>query len=346
MYIKFMNDQNKNVYISFWLMLITSLVGLMIIVGGLTRLTDSGLSITRWDLISGILPPLSLNDWEGAFSLYKKIPEFKLLNSSMTIDEFKTIYLWEYAHRLLGRILGIFYIIPLIYFTLKKSLKKKLLFNFYMIFFLIFFQGIIGWYMVKSGLTERTDVSHYRLSLHLTLAFIIFICLLWNFLKYTNSFDLTNKRKISYKLPSVFLFFLLIQVCIGALVSGLDGSKIYQTWPLMNESYFPDDSEISDLFRKNVFSIPSLVQFLHRNIAYFIFAFFLVISFIVLKNEDFSHLRKLVIITLILLILQIFLGILTVLTGAQIILASMHQIGSILLITTSLILVFKNSRIN
>ena len=346
MYIKFMNDQNKNVYICFWLMLIISLVGLMIIVGGLTRLTDSGLSITRWDLISGILPPLSINDWKEAFSLYKEIPEFKLLNSTMTIEEFKTIYLWEYAHRLLGRILGIFYIIPLIYFTLKKSLEKKLLFNFYLIFFLIFFQGLIGWYMVKSGLTERTDVSHYRLSLHLTLAFIIFMCLLWNFLKYTNKLDLTNKRKISYNLPSVFLFCLLIQVCIGALVSGLDGGKIYQTWPLMNESYFPDDSEISDLFRKNAFSIPSLVQFMHRNIAYFIFAFFLVISFIVLKNEDFSHLRKLVIITLILLILQIFLGILTVLSGAQIILASMHQIGSILLITTSLILVFKNSRIN
>ena len=135
-------------------------------------------------------------------------------------------------------------------------------------------------------------------------------------------------------------------MCFGALVSGLDGGKIYQTWPLMNESYFPDDSELSDLFRKNVFSIPSLVQFMHRNIAYFIFAFFLVISFIVLKNEDFSHLRKPVIITLILLILQIFLGILTILSGAQIILASMHQIGSILLITTTLILVFKNSRIS
>ncbi len=346
MYIKIMTVENKNTYISVWLLLITFLVALMIVVGGITRLTDSGLSITSWDLISGILPPLTPESWERSFSLYKEIPEFKLLNSTMTVEEFKTIYLWEYAHRLLGRILGIFYISPLIYFTLIKSLEKKLLLNFYLIFFLIFFQGLIGWYMVKSGLTERIDVSHYRLSLHLTLAFIIFICLLWNFLKYTNSFDLTNKRKISYNLPSVFLFFLLIQVCIGALVSGLDGGKIYQTWPLMNESYFPDDSEISDLFRKNAFSIPSLGQFMHRNIAYFIFAFFLVISFIVLKNEDFSHLRKLVIITLILLILQIFLGILTVLSDAQIILASIHHIGSILLIKSSLILVFKNSRIN
>ena len=119
MYINFMIEENKNIYITYWLLLITLLVALMIIVGGLTRLTDSGLSITRWDLDSGILPPLSLNDWEKSFSLYKKIPEYNLLNSSMTLDEFKNIYWWEYIHRLLGRIVGLFYLIPLIYFSYK-----------------------------------------------------------------------------------------------------------------------------------------------------------------------------------------------------------------------------------
>ena len=123
MYINFMIEENKNIYISYWLLLITILVALMIVVGGLTRLTDSGLSITRWDLIIGILPPLSLKDWEFSFSLYKEIPEYKLLNSSMTLEEFKVIYWWEYAHRLLGRVIGIFYLAPLIYFTFNKLIK-------------------------------------------------------------------------------------------------------------------------------------------------------------------------------------------------------------------------------
>ena len=127
MYINFMIEENKNAYISYWLLLITLLVALMIIVGGLTRLTDSGLSITKWDLFSGILPPLSLNDWEKSFLLYKKIPEYSLLNSSMTLDEFKNIYWWEYIHRLLGRIVGLLYFIPLLYFTYKKLIKKKII---------------------------------------------------------------------------------------------------------------------------------------------------------------------------------------------------------------------------
>ena len=125
MYINFMTVENKNVYISYWLLLITFLVALMIIVGGLTRLTNSGLSITRWDLISGILPPLSLNDWEKSFMFYKQIPEYKLLNSTMTLEQFKTIYWWEYIHRLLGRLIGLFYLLPLFYFTFKKIIKKN-----------------------------------------------------------------------------------------------------------------------------------------------------------------------------------------------------------------------------
>ena len=151
-----MTDENKNIYISFWLLLTTILVVLMIIIGGLTRLTDSGLSITQWELFSGIFPPFNLYDWNQLFSLYQLTTEYKLLNSSMNLEEFKIIYWWEYVHRLLGRIFGLFYIIPLIYFTYQKKLNKKSLLFFYLIFFLIFFQGLIGWYMVKSGLSERT----------------------------------------------------------------------------------------------------------------------------------------------------------------------------------------------
>jgi len=346
MYINLMIKKNINTYISYWLLLITFLVTLMIIVGGLTRLTDSGLSITKWDLFSGIIPPLSLNAWENTFALYKQIPEYKVLNSSMTLDQFKVIYWWEYIHRLLGRMVGLFYLIPLLYFTYKKILRKDLLISFYLILFLICFQGFIGWYMVKSGLSERTDVSHYRLSLHLTLAFIIFILLFWNYLKYKNQQIFIHNKKLPSYLPIFFIFCVLVQMSVGGFVSGLDAGQIYQSWPLMNHNYFPDDSNLEDLFSMKTFETPSIVQFIHRNIAYFIILLFGYIATIVYMNEDFIYLRKIALLVFISLFLQTFLGILTVLSGAQIILASMHQIGSVFLITTSLILVFKNSKIN
>jgi len=338
--------KNKDIYISYWLLLITFLVALMIFVGGLTRLTDSGLSITRWNLISGILPPLSLNDWEKSFSLYKQIPEYKLINFSMTLEQFKTIYWWEYIHRLLGRFVGLFYLIPLLYFTFKKVIKKNSLISLYLILFLIFIQGFIGWHMVESGLSERVDVSHYRLSLHLTLAFVIFILLLWNYFKYKNQQTFIRNKKLPTYLLIFFTFCILVQISIGAFVSGLDAGQIYQSWPLMNHGYFPDDSNPKDLFSMKAFDTPSIVQFVHRNVAYFIIILFSFIAIIIYRNNDFIYLRSAVLLVFIFLFLQTLLGILTVLSGAQIILASMHQIGSIFLITTSLILVFKNSRIN
>ncbi len=344
MYINLMSDENKNIYISFWLLFSSLLVALMIIVGGLTRLTDSGLSITRWDLFIGIFPPLSLTDWKHLFSLYQQTPEYKLINASMTLDQFKIIYLWEYIHRLLGRILGLFYIIPLIYFTYTKKIKKNSLTYCYLIFFLIFFQGVIGWYMVMSGLSERTDVSHYRLATHLTLAFIIFVSLFWNYLKYINHTDLSFYKKLPFNLPIFFISCIFLQITIGAFVSGLDAGQIYQSWPLMNKSYFPDDSNLKDLFSLNSFATPSLVQFIHRNLAYLIILIFLIIGTAIFRNNDFIYMRKTILLVFVSLSLQIILGILTVLTGAQIVLASMHQIGSIILVTTSLILVFKNSK--
>ena len=251
MYINLMLEENKNNSIIRWLLLITLLVALMIVIGGLTRLTDSGLSITNWDLFSGILPPFTFNSWENYFSLYKKIPEFYLENPDMTLAEFKVIFWWEYIHRLLGRIIGLFYIIPLIYFTIKKKIKKETLISLYAILFLICIQGFIGWYMVSSGLTDRTDVSHYRLSVHLTLAFIIFILLLWNYLKYKYNDPYTQNLKIPKYLPLLLLFTILVQISAGALVSGLDAGQIYQSWPLMNSTYYPDDSDIKTFF-KNV----------------------------------------------------------------------------------------------
>ena len=341
-----LNKNQNNKFISLWLLLITFLVALIIIIGGLTRLTDSGLSITKWDLFTGILPPVSSDDWEKFFFLYKKIPEYKLINSSMSLDQFKIIYWWEYVHRLLGRAIGLLFMLPLIYLTFKKKLSKKNLFSFYFILFLMLLQGFVGWYMVKSGLVDRIDVSQYRLSLHLTLAIIIFCILFWNYLKNISQNNFESNVKISFYLPVIFLIILILQISLGAFVSGLDAGQIYQSWPLMNQNYFPDDSMFSDLFSLKIFETPSLAQFIHRNVAYIMLVFFLVILFIVFKNDDLAYLRKSAILVFLFLLLQLFLGILTIIFGAQIFFASMHQLGSIILLASTLILVFKNSRIN
>jgi len=333
-----MNEDNKNIYISAWLLLITFLVSLMIIVGGLTRLTDSGLSITKWQLFSGFLPPLNNADWEDYFNLYKEIPEFKIQKYSMTMYEFKIIFWWEWTHRFLGRLIGICFLLPLIYFTIKLGIKS--LKSLYLIFFLICFQGFIGWYMVASGLVNRVDVSHYRLSLHLLIAFFILSLILWDYLKLKN-IDLSH-RKLKFYLPLVFLILVFCQIMVGAFVSGMDAGTIYNSWPLMGSSYFPDDNEFINMFTLSAFSEPSLVQFFHRNLAYVIFIYYIILVYKIYINNLIRYFRPIKIIGLI-LIIQIILGIFTLLYGAQIYLASMHQITSIFLVSSSLYFLYLNS---
>tara|TARA_B100000029_G_scaffold489144_1_gene546583 strand:+ start:119 stop:1135 length:1017 start_codon:yes stop_codon:yes gene_type:complete len=338
MYIE--NNITKN-QMSFWLALMYWIISLMIFIGGLTRLTDSGLSITQWELFSGFLPPLNNEKWIHYFDQYKTIPEFILQNYSMTLSEFKVIFWWEWIHRFLGRLFGITYLIPLIFFTFKLGFKK--LINHYFIFFLICFQGFIGWYMVSSGLIDRVDVSHFRLSIHLIMAFFILSLILWNYLKLNTNSE--NHPKLNILFPYFFLFLIFLQIIIGAFVSGMDAGKIYNTWPLMGSSYFPDDSKIINLFKISVFSDPSLVQFLHRNLAYLILIFYFLIFFKVYKERLYSSFLSLNIVGLFLL-LQIILGIFTVINGAQILLSSMHQISSIFLVSSSIYFLFINRNIN
>jgi cytochrome c oxidase assembly protein subunit 15 len=341
MYINLMSENNKNIYMSSWLLLVTLLVALMIIVGGLTRLTDSGLSITKWQLFSGFLPPLNDSDWKNYFNLYKEIPEFKLQNFSMTLNEFKIIFWWEWAHRFLGRLIGICFLLPLLYFTIKLGFKnlKKL----YFIFFLICFQGFIGWYMVSSGLVDRVDVSHYRLALHLLIAFFILSLVLWDYFKVKN-IDLSH-QKLKFYFPLIFLILIFIQITVGAFVSGMDAGTIYNTWPLMGTSYFPDDNKIMNILSLAAFDDPSLVQFFHRNLAYIILIYYLILTLKVYRNNLNRFFLPIKIIGLF-LIIQVVLGIFTLLYGAQIYLASMHQISSIFLICSSLYFLYLNSNIS
>ena len=335
-----LNLKIKN-QLSLWLFFMFCIISIMIVIGGLTRLTDSGLSITEWQLFSGFFPPLNDNDWVMYFNLYKEIPEFKLQNFNMTLYEFKVIFWWEWVHRFLGRLIGISFLIPLIYFSFKIGFLKLL--NFYFIFILICFQGFIGWYMVSSGLVDRIDVSHFRLSIHLFMAFLILSLIFWNFLKIRGNNNTSNK--INPIIPSLFLIFVFVQIIIGAFVSGMDAGKIYNSWPLMGNSYFPNDNDLINLFKLSVFSDPSLVQFIHRNLAYLIGLFYLFIFYKVYKNK-FHSLYTSVNILGFFIVLQIILGILTIIYGAQILVASTHQLSSIFLVSSCIYFLFLNTKSN
>ena len=330
-----------NNQLSIWLVTMFWIISIMIVVGGLTRLTDSGLSITKWQLFSGFLPPLNKTDWLDYFNLYKQIPEFKLQNFDMSLHEFKIIFWWEWSHRFLGRLVGLLFLFPLIYFSFKIKFSK--LINFYIIFFLICFQGFIGWYMVSSGLVERVDVSHFRLSFHLVIAFLILSLIFWNYLKIKLNNNIS--KKIDPIIPFLFLILVFSQISIGAFVSGMDAGKIYNSWPFMGNSYFPDDNNFVNLFELSAFSDPSLVQFMHRNLAYVIGIFYMFMLYRIYKNKMYEMYWSINILGFF-ITLQIILGIFTIIYGAQIYIASMHQVCSIFLVSSSIYFFYINTKSN
>ena len=324
-------NNNLNHQLKIWLFVLLSLIILIILIGGLTRLTDSGLSITTWDLFVGFLPPLTNDRWIDYFNLYKTIPEFSEQNSNMTLGEFKVIFWWEWGHRQLGRLIGLTVLLPLIYFTFKNGLW--VLKTYGLIFLLVCLQGFFGWYMVSSGLVDRIDVSHYRLSIHLVTAFLILSIIFWKLLKLTKI--QINDISFNLKLFKFFFILLFIQLIIGAFVSGMDAGTIYNTWPLMGSSYFPDDSKYIEFLNINFFDNPSIVQFLHRNLAYLIVIIYIYLLILVFRDTN-KIFRKPIIIIGISIFLQVILGVVTLLSGVKIIYASLHQINSILIILSCL----------
>ena len=328
-------NSNLNYQLKIWLLILLSLIILIILVGGLTRLTDSGLSITTWDLFAGFLPPLTNDKWVDYFNLYKKIPEFSEQNFNMSLEEFKVIFWWEWAHRQLGRLVGLTLLIPLIYFTIKHGMW--IVKRYGIIFLLVCLQGFFGWYMVSSGLVNRIDVSHYRLSIHLVTAFLILSITFWKFLKLTEV--KIHKISINLFIVKFFLFLLSIQLIIGAFVSGMDAGTTYNTWPLMGSSYFPDDSNLNEFLNISFFDNPSIVQFIHRNIAYLIILNYIYLLVLIIKNSN-KIFQKPILIIGVSLFLQVVLGILTLLSGVKIIYASLHQINTILIILSTMYFIY------
>jgi cytochrome c oxidase assembly protein subunit 15 len=322
--------------VRYWLYLLLFLLIVIVAIGGLTRLTNSGLSITEWEVISGIFPPFNNKDWYEAFDFYKKIPQYYLVNKNISLAEFKIIYYWEYFHRLLGRLLGLIFLIPFIFFIIKKVFSKEYNLKFFLLFSLILLQGIIGWYMVKSGLVENITVSHFRLAIHLNLALILFSSIYWyllNFVNFSNKyfFNFSNKNNFI----KIFVLIIFLQITLGAFVSGLDAGEIYQTWPLMNHNYLPDDTDFKTITLLNIFYNHSLIQFLHRNTAYIIFIYSALISINVFYNKK-KYLHTPLFFLLFMVFVQIGLGIMTLITGLNIVYASMHQISTIFLLVSSI----------
>jgi cytochrome c oxidase assembly protein subunit 15 len=322
--------------IRYWLYLLLFLLIVIVVVGGLTRLTNSGLSITEWEVISGIFPPFNNKDWHEAFDLYKKIPQYYLVNKNISLAEFKIIYYWEYFHRLLGRLFGLIFLIPFIFFIIKKIFSKEYNLKLFLLFCLILLQGIIGWYMVRSGLTENITVSHFRLAIHLNLALILFSSIYWyllNFVNFSNKyfFNFSNKNNFI----KIFILIIFLQITLGAFVSGLDAGEIYQTWPLMNNNYLPDDTDFKTITLLNIFYNHSLIQFLHRNTAYIIFVYSVLISINVFYNKK-KYLYTPLFALLFMVFVQIGLGIMTLISGVNIMYASIHQISTIFLLVSSI----------
>ncbi len=324
-----------------WLISTALFLLILITVGGLTRLTGSGLSITKWQVFSGIIPPLTEATWNKYFDLYKKIPEYKLENFHITLNEFKYIFWWEYIHRLLARIIVFLFAIPFFYFLFKNKILKQNKIYFFLILILFFFQGFIGWYMVKSGLTEKTDVSHFRLATHLMIAIFIYLMLFWALI---NSHNQNFNFYISKKniLIVVLISLILLQMIWGAFTSGLKAGLLYQTWPLMNDHFIPSNFKITELLSYNIIAEPGYVQFIHRLLAYLIFFYFIFLFFKLIKIPKYKNILYLI---SFFLFLQIILGILTLISGLNIFLASMHQICSIILISNVFYLLYLSKKI-
>ncbi|WP_308991238.1 COX15/CtaA family protein [Mariniflexile litorale] len=328
-----MKQKKDNKKVIYWLLTGCLLIFIMVIVGGITRLTDSGLSISNYKLISGTIPPIGEQEWQEAFDLYKQYPEYQKLNNHFGLEDFKSIYFWEWLHRVIGRVIGLVFMIPFIYFLLRKQLTKKTILKCLVLLGLGAFQGFLGWYMVKSGLVDMPDVSHFRLAAHLTTAFLTFAATLWVAL----DLMFPNRKpanKPVRKLIIISYSVLIFQIIYGAFVAGLKAGLLHNHWPMMNEGEFIHFTAYTlEPLYKNFIENPSGIQFIHRTTAY------LVVFFIFLiwrKSRTLTltpHQQKGVNSLIILVITQFILGVFTIILQVPLWLGVAHQIGAFLLLS-------------
>lgn len=326
-----------------WLVAVAVLIFAMIVLGGATRLTDSGLSITEWRPLLGAIPPFSDADWRAAFDKYKEIPEYALVNRGMSLDDFKIIYWWEWTHRFLGRFIGLAFALPLLFFWITGRIGGRLGGGLLGILMLGALQGGIGWYMVQSGLADRVDVSHYRLALHLSVAFLILGLLVWTALSLGPP-DATKPRTTSQQsrlLAAAIAGLLLVQVVLGAFVAGLKAGRVYNTWPLMDGRLVPEGLATLEPWHLNLGENITTVQFNHRMVAYAIVALALLHAWGLWRARAIEASA----VTLVAAVLaQTGLGIWTLLAGAPLALGLLHQAGAAALFVAAIWHLHRTSR--
>jgi cytochrome c oxidase assembly protein subunit 15 len=323
--------------VRWWLIVVAALIAAMVLVGGATRLTESGLSIVEWKPVTGTLPPLSEAQWAQAFEGYKAIPQYRELNAGMSLSEFKTIFWWEWSHRLLGRVIGAVYLLPFLYFLWRGAFSAELKKRLWLIFALGALQGAVGWWMVASGLTHRTEVSQYRLATHLVLALIIFASIVWTLRRMSARPQPVFPMRL--KITGVALLTLtFVQIYFGALVAGLRAGRVYNTWPEIDGALIPSAARLwfEEPWWRNLFDNTLTVQFEHRMTAYALLAL------AVLHAIDAARSRAGAVATgawwlVAVIVVQAVLGIFTLLHQVPIDLALAHQAVAIVVLTLAVL---------
>ena len=321
-----------------WLLTGCFLIYLMVVIGGITRLTHSGLSMVEWNPILGSLPPMSDADWQAPFEKYKQTPEYQLVNNQFTLEEFKSIYWWEYIHRFLGRVIGVVFLIPFFYFLLKKRFDKSFLKKMYVLLALGALQGVLGWYMVYSGLQKEPHVSHYRLAAHLISAFTVFGFTFWYALDllYPKVIEDNEMTKKVRRMARVMLGIVIVQIIYGAFVAGLKAGLFYNTFPKMGNRFIPETVTSFSPFWKNLLENPAGVQFIHRTIAYLV-VIIVLFTWETIRREPITRLQKRASNFMLgVVFAQFILGIITILYAVPVTMGVLHQTGAFFLFVSSL----------
>jgi len=322
--------------VAVWLFVCCAMIFAMVVIGGITRLTWSGLSITEWQPVTGIVPPLSAADWQAEFAKYQQTSQYKLLNTGMSLDDFQTIFLWEYVHRLWGRLLGFVYLLPFLYFLVRRQIPRRLAWPLAGIFALGFAQGALGWWMVKSGLADRVEVSQYRLTAHLALALVIYAATLWAALGllFPTRFAVSDGWR---RAAEGVLVLVSLTIVAGGFVAGLNAGLTYNTFPLMDGSFVPTGYAQLSPFSRNWFENVAAVQFDHRVLAMTTVVLVIVLWLAGQRGALPSPARQALHALLAIALLQLSLGISTLLLVVPIPLAAAHQAGAVLLLTAAIV---------
>ena len=325
------SDRSRPVAV--WLFIVAALVLAMVVVGGATRLTDSGLSITQWKPVTGALPPMSAQDWADEFALYKQIPQYQQVNKGMTLEAFKAIYWWEWSHRLLGRLVGAAFALPFAYFLIRRELPRRLIVRCMGLFVLGGLQGAVGWWMVASGLVDRVSVAPERLAIHLGLAFALLGALVWTALDAWSGAPRQTVPSPWTRGAWALIGLIFFQILLGALVAGNDAGFVYNDWPLMNGALFPQDYA-NDGFWATLAHSQAAVQFNHRIVAYLLTIVGLAMAWVASRSRYLPAEAKLLVqATSAAIVLQALLGVVTLVAGVPVWLGMAHQVTAALLLS-------------